>query len=126
MDLEQVNKLQLLINKITMTRYCLALDLIDEETLIKEYEAYHQAVWPEIISSITSAGITVLEIYRTGNRLFMILEAGEDFSFEKKSQMDAANPKVQEWETLMWKYQQALPAAKPGEKWVLMNKIFSL
>jgi len=33
---------------------------------------------------------------------------------------------VQEWEKLMWKYQQALPKAKPGEKWVLMNKIFEL
>ncbi|MEQ8812616.1 MAG: L-rhamnose mutarotase, partial [Imperialibacter sp.] len=39
---------------------------------------------------------------------------------------DANNPKVQEWEKLMWKYQQALPAAKPGEKWLLMDKIFSL
>jgi len=27
---------------------------------------------------------------------------------------------------LMWKYQQALPSAKPGEKWVLMEKIFSV
>ncbi len=48
------------------------------------------------------------------------------FSFEKKNAMDNANPKVQEWENLMWKYQQALPVAKPGEKWVLMNKIFDL
>jgi L-rhamnose mutarotase len=26
----------------------------------------------------------------------------------------------------MWKYQQALPMAKPGEKWLLMDKIFDL
>jgi len=26
----------------------------------------------------------------------------------------------------MWKYQQALPGAQPGEKWVLMDKIFEL
>ncbi|MCH5721182.1 hypothetical protein [Niabella hibiscisoli] len=26
----------------------------------------------------------------------------------------------------MWKYQQALPFARPGEKWVLMKKIFQL
>jgi L-rhamnose mutarotase len=30
--------------------------------------------------------------------------------------MDAGSEKVQEWETLMWKYQQAVPGAKPGEK----------
>jgi L-rhamnose mutarotase len=67
-----------------------------------------------------------MEIYRIENRLFMILEANENFSFKIKKQMDHNNPKVQEWETLLWKYQQALPMAQPGEKWILMNKIFQL
>jgi L-rhamnose mutarotase len=107
-------------------RYCLALDLKDDETLIHEYEKFHQNVWPEIIDSIKDAGITGMEIYRVSNRLFMIMETDDTFSFEKKNTMDTANPKVQEWETLMWKYQQALPTAKPGEKWMLMNKIFDL
>ena len=109
-----------------MSRYCFALDLKADKNLIAEYEAYHKAVWPEIVDSITSAGIEKLEIYRIENRLFMIMETNENFSFEKKAQMDAANPKVQEWENLMWKYQQALPFAKEGEKWVRMNKIFEL
>ncbi|SFS37350.1 L-rhamnose mutarotase [Sphingobacterium wenxiniae] len=109
-----------------MKRYALALDLVDDATLIAEYEAYHQEIWPEIHASITGAGIQNMEIYRFGNRLFMLMEVSDDFSFEKKGEMDAANPKVQEWEALMWKYQQAVPGAKPGEKWVLMDKIFAL
>ena len=107
-------------------KYCLALDLVDDEKLIAEYERQHRAIWPEIIASIKDSGITHLEIYRVFNRLFMIIEAENNFSFDKKNAMDAANPKVQEWEKLMWKYQQALPQAKPGEKWILMNKIFEL
>jgi L-rhamnose mutarotase len=109
-----------------MRRYCLALDLVDDATLIAEYEAYHQSVWPEIKDSITTSGITDMEIYRFGNRLFMIMEVNDTFSFDDKGAMDAANPKVQEWEQLMWKYQQAVPGAKPGEKWVLMDRIFKL
>ena len=109
-----------------MKRYCLALDLKDDADLIAKYERYHKNVWPEIIKSIKEPGIQVLDIYRTGNRMFMIIEANDDFSFERKSAMDAANPKVQEWEQLMWKFQQALPWAKPGEKWILMEKIFEL
>lgn len=109
-----------------MQRFCLALDLKNDPHLIAEYEAYHRAVWPEILDSIRAAGIENLEIYRIGNRLFMILEAGDDFSFETKATLDAANAKVQEWETLMWRYQQALPTARTGEKWMLMERIFKL
>jgi L-rhamnose mutarotase len=58
--------------------------------------------------------------------LFMIMETDNTFRADRKSAMDAANEKVQEWERLMWNYQQPLPWAKPGEKWMLMEKIFSL
>ena len=107
-----------------MKRYCLALDLKDDAALIAEYEEYHRKVWPEILKSIKDAGIEQMEIYRTGNRLFMIMETNESFNFDRKAKADAANEKVQEWEKLMWKYQQALPGSKPGEKWRLMEKIF--
>mgnify|MGYP001416321124 FL=1 len=109
-----------------MKRYCLALDLKDDVALIAEYEAYHQNVWPDILRSIKESGIEHMDIYRTGNRLFMIMEVNDSFSFESKAAADAANEKVQEWETLMWKYQQALPGSKPGEKWKLMENIFSI
>jgi len=111
---------------MTEQRYCFALDLKPDEKLIEEYEAYHQKVWPEVLASIKSSGIRQMEIYRFANRLFMIMEVNEDFSFEKKRSGDEANDKVQEWEALMWRYQQAIPGAKEGEKWVQMNKIFSL
>ncbi|MCX2679767.1 L-rhamnose mutarotase [Galbibacter sp. EGI 63066] len=107
-------------------RHCFALDLIDDPELILDYKKYHENVWPEIIQSIKDAGIVDMEIYNVGNRLFMIMEVDETFSFEEKAKNDANNPKVQEWENLMWKYQKALPVAKPDEKWILMEKIFSI
>lgn len=111
-----------------MKRYCLAVDLVDDPALIEEYENWHKAenAWPEIKKSISDSGIANMEIYRTGNRLFMIMETNDHFSFERKNVMDESNPKVQEWEQLMWKFQQPLPWAKPGEKWILMNRIFQL
>ena len=107
-------------------RYCFALDLKDNEDLIKEYEHLHQKIPSAIRKSITDSGIIDMEIYRVANRLFMIMETDDKFSFEKKSGMDILNTEVQAWENLMWKYQQSLPFAKPGEKWVSMNKIFDL
>ena len=109
-----------------MKTYALALDLKDDEQLIKEYEQHHQAIWPEIKESIQTVGITDMRIYRLGNRLFMLMEVTDDFSFEKKAAADAANPTVQKWEALMWKYQQPLPQAGEGEKWLLMKEMFKL
>lgn len=111
-----------------MRKYCFALDLKDDPALIAEYEYWHKSgnAWPENLQHIRESGITSMEIFRTGNRLFMIMETEDAFSFEKKAAMDAANQKVQEWESLMATFQQPLPWAKAGEKWVLMEKIFAL
>lgn len=109
-----------------MTEYCFTLDLIDDPLLIEEYEQWHLNVWPEVISHLKTAGINAMEIYRYGNRLMMIIHVDPEYSHARKSALDLANEKVQEWELLMWKYQQALPGAKAGEKWMMMKKIFEL
>src|SRR5579862_8805434 len=109
-----------------MKRYYLTLDLKNDPQLIQQYEEHHKKVWPEIISSIKDAGIENMQIYRYGTRLFMIMEVDDNFSFERKQEADANNTKVQEWEELMWKYQQPLEGAAEGEKWMLMDRIFEL
>lgn len=106
--------------------YCFALDLKDDKELIEEYIGYHKKVPAVIIDSIKSSGIEEMQIYNVSNRLFMIIKTNEMFSFEAKQKADDNNQHVQEWETLMWKFQQALPISKPGEKWVLMQEIFKL
>jgi L-rhamnose mutarotase len=107
-------------------RFCLALDLKDDPELITEYERLHREVWPEITLSIRESGIEDMEIHRIGTRLFMVMEVSEDFTFEAKAQADRENPRVQEWEALMWTFQQPLPWAEPGEKWLRMERIFKL
>lgn len=107
-------------------RYCLTLDLKNDPQLIAEYKRHHGKIWPEITRSIKDAGIEDMEIYLLGTRMFMLMEVSEQFSFEKKAIADRENPKVREWEELMWKFQEPLPDARPGEKWMLMERIFKL
>ena len=111
-----------------MPRLYYALDLRDEAAAIAEYENWHRpgAVWPEIVVSIRAAGIEDMEIFRTGNRLVMVMQVPDGYDAAGKQVADATNPRVQEWERLMDGYQQRLPWAKPGEKWVAMRAIFSL
>jgi len=108
------------------TRYCLTLDLRNDPASIAAYKRYHRKIWPAITESIKSAGVLDMEIYLIGTRLFMIMEVDDSFSFAKKAEADRKNPKVQEWEKLMWTFQQALPDAKQGEKWRLMERIYKL
>lgn len=107
-------------------RHCLTLDLKDDPKLIGEYRRHHRKIWPEITKSIRDSGIEDMEIYLLGTRLFMVMEVNEQFSFENKARADRDNLKVQEWEKLMWKFQEPLPSAKPGEKWLPMDRIFKL
>jgi L-rhamnose mutarotase len=107
-------------------RYCLTLDLKDDPKLIAEYTRYHEKVWPEITKSIKDSGIEDMEIYLLGTRMFMVIEVNEKFSFGAKAKADRENPKVREWEELMWRFQEPLAEAKLGEKWLLMDRIFKL
>ncbi|MEO8777424.1 MAG: L-rhamnose mutarotase [Rhodanobacter sp.] len=111
-----------------MTRFYFALDLHDDPQAILDYERWHRAeqIWPEIVASIRAAGIDAMEIFRTGNRLVMAMEVGADYDPQGKAASDAANERVQAWERLMSTFQQPLPWAAPGQKWVPMTRIFSL
>ena len=111
-----------------MKTYYFALDLDDDPALIAEYKQYHEmeSIWPSVVQSALSHGVISEEIYLAGNRLFMILHTTGDFSLDAKRAADSANPEMQKWEKLMWRFQKPLPFAQPGEKWVLMEKIFEV
>ena len=110
-----------------MTRYCLALDLKDDLKLIEKYKWHHapENFWPEIDRNIRQAGVVDMELYLFGNRMLMIMEVDDSFSFERMEEINQ-DPKSVEWEDLMWSFQQAVPGANPGEKWVPMERIFKL
>ncbi len=109
-----------------LKRHILVLDLKDDLKSIEKYKELHQNVWPEIEESILESGIESMEIYQVLNRLFMILEVNESFSFEKKIKSDIENSKVQKWENLMSNFQKPLPGSEKGEKWKLMEKIYEI
>ncbi len=109
-----------------MKQYCFALDLQDDPEMIKEYIEHHKNVWPEVLESISTSGVTEMKIFHAGNRLFMIMETSNDFDSDAKLKADQDSTRVQEWEMLMDVYQKRLPFAKSGQKWVPLENIFSL
>jgi L-rhamnose mutarotase len=109
-------------------RFALALDLVDDAKLIAEYEDWHRPgrTPTPIIRSILDSGIQNMEIYRAGNRMFMLIETSDSYSSEHKARADAANPDVQRWTALMKTFQQPVPAAGPDGTWLEMVRVFRL
>ena len=109
-------------------RYCLALDLNDDPSLIADYIDYHKPenAWPQITQNMRELGIVDMEIYHVADRLFMIMETTPEFDPNQPPLTEAGRQKSDEWEALMWKFQRPLPCAKQGEKWIRMDKIYDL
>ncbi|ACT60354.1 L-rhamnose mutarotase [Hirschia baltica] len=109
-------------------RVCLALDLVDDQELISAYEKWHRVgnVPVEIVKSIADFGVENMEIFRAGNRMFMIMDVADNFSENVKAEADSKNPHVQKWGELMKKFQQPIPAAGPDGTWFPMENIYRL
>jgi L-rhamnose mutarotase len=113
---------------MTLQREILLLDLVDDAEAIARYEQWHAAgaVPPEVTASIRDAGIVSMDIYRSGNRLVMMMETDERFDPVRKAEADAANPAVVAWETQMNMVQRPLPWATADAKWTRAERIYSL
>ena len=110
-----------------ITRYALALDLVDDESKIAAYEKAHESIWPEVREHLLAQGVLAMEIYRLGTRMFMVMEVDpEVYSEEAMARASLDNEAIVRWETLMWTYQAPTPWTPAGQKWVPMRRIFNL
>src|ERR1043165_8939144 len=103
-----------------------ALDLKDDPETIRIYKEHHAAVWPEVTAALRGIGITRMKLFLLGTHLFMYYEAPDSFIPERDYQNYAANPKAAAWDTLMRKFQRAVPEARPGDWWAPMELVFDL
>jgi len=111
-----------------MKKFCLTLDLKNDDELIEAYERYHQqdTIWPEIPEGIKACGILTMDIYRASTRLVMFMETVDEFELKSGFEKMADLPRQKEWAALMNTLQQRPAFAEPDEHWVEMKQIFRL
>lgn len=109
-------------------RFCKTLSLEDDPELIKEYKKVHApgATWPEITRGMIEVGILDMEIYISGNKLFMIMDTVPEFDHDRAMTELAAKPRQSEWEAFVSKFQKTSSKASADEKWTLLERIYKL
>ncbi len=104
-----------------MRRYGMVIGLEPEK--FEEYRMYHRNVWPEVLETIRRCNIRNYSIFYKDGLLFSYFEyVGEDFAADMAKM--AADPKTQEWWSIMKPMQRPLPTRRPGEWWAEMEEVF--
>lgn len=110
-----------------MKHYGLTLNLKDDPDIIEEYKIYHQNAWEETLAGLKAVGITKMNIYLLGRRLFMAMETVDAFDIERDfPRYLEQHPKCREWDELMRTFQEPVEEAQTGEWWAQMEPVFEL
>jgi len=81
-------------------------------------------VWPEILESLAGAGILSMEIYRLQNRLFMVMEVSDRFSFEPRRPPMPQMIGSRRGRRSCGATSRPSQAGRPAAKWRLMERVF--
>jgi L-rhamnose mutarotase len=100
------------------------VDLIDDPEIIAKYEEYHRNAWPEVREKQKAIGIERMEIFRSGNHLFMYMTVPDDFDLGQDFKKFKGSPRNKEWNDIMSSYMQKVPQANENELWHVMPLAF--
>lgn len=105
----------------------LTCNLVDDAKLQQEYIDYHATQfekWPEVSKGFCNAGFQQLQVFKTGRQLLLVISVPKGKTLaELDPKTTENNPRVNDWNALMKKYQTGIEGTKPGETWVFLNKV---
>ncbi|MEN7547999.1 L-rhamnose mutarotase [Rapidithrix thailandica] len=108
-----------------LKEYVFTVNLVDDETKVREYLDYHRQVWPEVEESFRKAGYEQIRIYHFARSLCMIIAVREGVDLAEAGKISAAyHKKVKAWNALMDGYQEGVPGTLAGQTWVEMEEIY--
>ncbi|WP_265792684.1 L-rhamnose mutarotase [Pedobacter sp. MC2016-15] len=107
--------------------YIFTADLVKDTVLQREYLRYHQnqlKEWPEVSKGFCNAGFQQLQVFKNGDQLMLVISISKGANLDELNPRTTANnPRVEEWNQLMKKYQQGISGTKTGEVWVPFKQI---
>ncbi|MCU7551908.1 L-rhamnose mutarotase [Chitinophagaceae bacterium LB-8] len=105
----------------------LTANLVEDTVLQKEYMDYHATQfqkWPEVSKGFCNANFQQLLVFRNGRQLMLVISIPKGSSLDELNPKTTENnPRVDDWNALMKKYQEGIEGTKPGEVWVFLEEV---
>jgi L-rhamnose mutarotase len=124
------NKQQCCVNSVVTPEWdniILTANLVKDPKLQQEYLNYHATQfqkWPEVSKGFCNANFQQLLVFKNGRQLMLVISIPKGESLDKLNPKTTENnPRVNEWNKLMKKYQEGIPGTKPGEVWVFFKPL---
>lgn len=105
----------------------LTANLVADEKSQKEYVDYHSTQfekWPEIAKGFCNADFQQLQVFKNGRQLMLVISIPKGKTLDELNPKTTENnPRVDDWNALMKKYQTGIEGTKPGEVWIFLKKV---
>ena len=104
------------------TQIIMTANLAQDTILQNEYMEYHRTQfekWPEISKGFSNADFQQLLVYRNGRQLMLVISIPKGKTLDELNPKTSENnPRVDEWNKIMAKYQEGIEDAPKGTTWV--------
>jgi hypothetical protein len=105
----------------------LTANLVRDPLLQKQYLDQHAnqfQKWPEVAKGFCNAKFQQLLLFRNGRQLMLVISIPKGNSLDALNPLTTKdNPKMNEWNNLMKKYQEGIPGTKKNEVWVFLSPV---
>jgi len=107
--------------------YLLTANLVKDPSLQQEYMDYHKHQfqdWPEVGQGFCNASFQKLLLFRNGRQLMLVISIPSDKTLDELNPKTTENnPRVEEWNKIMAKYQEGIEGTDKGEVWVFLEAL---
>jgi hypothetical protein len=105
----------------------LTCNLVADEKMQQEYLNYHATQfekWSEVSKGFCNASFQQVLIFKNGRQLVLVISIPKGESLNKLNPKTTENnPKVDEWNKIMSKYQEGIKGTKKGEIWIFLKQV---
>jgi hypothetical protein len=109
------------------TNIILSANLVKNPKMQQEYLNYHATQfqkWPEVSQGFCNADFQQLLVFKTGRQLMLVISIPKGKTLDELNPLTTKNnPRVDDWNNMMKKYQEGIKGTKKGEVWVFFKDI---